>query len=131
MSRLLLDSHIVIAVAERRLPQLPRDMQIAVSDSNSEVSVSTASLWELQIKYRLGKLAVDVQPDLIPKFLAGADVTLLPIMPEHVFALVHPSPLTRDPFDNLLLGVCAAENMRLVTLDRALADHPLAWRPIP
>ena len=30
-----------------------------------------------------------------------------------------------------LVGVCAAEGMKLITLDRALAEHPLAWRDIP
>jgi hypothetical protein len=27
------------------------------------------------------------------------------------------------------LSQCLVENLRLVTLDRALAAHPLAWRP--
>jgi PIN domain nuclease of toxin-antitoxin system len=28
----------------------------------------------------------------------------------------------------LLLAQCQVEGMRLVTLDRALASHPLVWR---
>ena len=39
-----------------------------------------------------------------------------------------PEPPTRDPFDRLLLAQCAVDNLRLVTVDRALAGHPLAWR---
>ena len=45
-----------------------------------------------------------------------------------LLADAEPEPQTRDPFDRLLLGQCQVENLRLVTLDRALAAHPLAWR---
>jgi PIN domain nuclease of toxin-antitoxin system len=55
-------------------------------------------------------------------------LVMLVINPEHVLATVEPEPATRDPFDRLLLGQCQVENMRLVTLDRALSSHPLAWR---
>ena len=34
--------------------------------------------------------------------------------------------VTRDPFDRLLLAQCAIEGRRLVTIDAALRDHPLA-----
>lgn len=36
--------------------------------------------------------------------------------------------MTHDPFDRLLLAQCRVEGMRLVTRNRALAAHPLAWR---
>jgi PIN domain nuclease of toxin-antitoxin system len=31
-----------------------------------------------------------------------------------------------DPFDRMLLAKCQVEVLRLVTIDRALANHPLA-----
>ncbi len=46
----------------------------------------------------------------------------------HAIADIGIEPVTKDPFDRLLLGVCAAEGMKLVTLDRALSNHPLAWQ---
>jgi PIN domain nuclease of toxin-antitoxin system len=55
-------------------------------------------------------------------------VVLLPISPTHATTPVDPWPQTNDPFDRILLSVCQVENLRLVTLDRALIDHPLAWR---
>jgi PIN domain nuclease of toxin-antitoxin system len=56
-------------------------------------------------------------------------MTILNIAAPHVLALVTPEPRPRDPFDRLLLAQCAVENLRLVTVDRALVDHPLAFRP--
>jgi len=63
-------------------------------------------------------------PDAL--FLMGAQ--LLGIELQHVVADIGPEPETKDPFDRLLLSTCAAENFTLVTVDRALVDHPLAWR---
>lgn len=57
--------------------------------------------------------------------MSGLDVTT-----DHALVEVDPVPATRDPFDRLLLGVCAVEGMRLVTTDRVLQDHPLAWRTV-
>jgi PIN domain nuclease of toxin-antitoxin system len=61
-------------------------------------------------------------------FLETIGTVLLPISRDHVLAEVDPAPETRDPFDRLLLAQCQVEGMRLVTRDRALAAHPLAWR---
>lgn len=47
---------------------------------------------------------------------------------EHALTAIGPEPLTNDPFDRLLLGVCAVEHMKLLTLDRAMLDHPLTRR---
>ena len=128
--RLLLDSHILLGIAGKA-PQLPFHLQNLINDSNSSIHVSTATLWELAIKSRLRKL--DPGFDLMdaPALLAEAGYILLDIGHTHVFADIRLEPNTRDPFDRLLLGVCAAEDLKFVTLDRALADHPLAWRPIP
>jgi PIN domain nuclease of toxin-antitoxin system len=46
----------------------------------------------------------------------------------HVITLVLPEPPTRDPFDRLLLAQAQVEGLQLVTIDRALIDHPLAYR---
>jgi PIN domain nuclease of toxin-antitoxin system len=54
---------------------------------------------------------------------------LLVIEASYVLSAVDPEPTTRDPFDRLLLAQCAVENLHLVTIDRHLTAHPLAWRP--
>jgi PIN domain nuclease of toxin-antitoxin system len=41
-------------------------------------------------------------------------------------AAVAPEPLTRDPFDCLLLAQCQIEDVRLITLARVRVSHPLA-----
>lgn len=129
--RLLLDTHYVIELIGLRIdPPIDSEPHPVLRDL-TEVNVSAVSLWEVAIKSRIGKLPLVLAVESWPKMLASASVPLLSIDPEHILADIGPEIDTRDPFDRLLLGVCAAENMRLVTMDRALTSHPLAWRDIP
>ena len=88
-----------------------------------------ASLWEIAIKVRLRKLALGIPLDWIPSIIDRIGLTLIAINHHHVLAVAEPEPATRDPFDRLLLAQSLVENLRLVTIDRALVGHPLAWRP--
>jgi PIN domain nuclease of toxin-antitoxin system len=124
----LLDTNVLIALVDARLDALDRSSRDAVTPPAAVNHVSVASLWEIAIKMRLGKLALSVSPRLLPELIERMGLVMLVINAEHVLATVEPEPATRDPFDRLLLGQCQVENMRLVTLDRALSSHPLAWR---
>jgi PIN domain nuclease of toxin-antitoxin system len=122
---LLLDTHVLIGLIEKRLADT---LRVALAAEGVVLYASVASLWEIAIKVRLGKLPLAVPLEDLPELIEGMAVSVLPIGVEHVLALVDPAPATRDPFDRLLLAQCAVERMRLVTLDRALAAHPLAMR---
>ncbi|HAH08475.1 MAG TPA: PIN domain nuclease [Alphaproteobacteria bacterium] len=127
--RLLLDTHFVIAILERRFERdYPRYAGVVLSDAAAP-SVSVASLWEIAIKTRIGKLDLNVRPDQVAQFCQDAGFGILPINEQHFVAVVDPDPPMKDPFDRLLLAQAQAEGMKLVTLDRVLAGHPQAWRP--
>lgn len=122
---LLLDTHIFLAVigeSERTLPE--RILSQLSGPRSSFVSVTT--LWEIAIKARLGKLELKVGLGGLPKVCESFAFTIVDIKANHVLAEIEPEVTTRDPFDRLLLAQCAVEELRLVTLDRALSDHPLA-----
>lgn len=124
---LLLDTHILLAAIDtpRKLP-VPIEQRLRSEDV--PLFASVASLWEIAIKDRIGKLPMRNPPTALPEALAAAGISLLNIDHRHVLATLDPEPPTRDPFDRLLLAQCAVEGMRLLTVDRALAAHPLAWR---
>jgi len=103
-------------------------MREEIVENNVPTWVSVASIWELAIKERIGKLPISTPLGLWPDALFLLGVQLLEIRLSHVLADIGPEPDTNDPFDRLLLGTSAAESFDLVTLDRALVDHPLAWR---
>ena len=61
--------------------------------------------------------------------IAAYDYTLLCVDHHHAVTDLVDQPDTRDPFDRMLLAQCQVEELRLVTTDRVLKEHPLAWRP--
>jgi PIN domain nuclease of toxin-antitoxin system len=125
--RLLLDTHIVLALIDGRVSATYPAFARALSEE--ELTVSVVSLWEIAIKVRLGKLATRV---LLPDLAGALDhqgVSVMELKVRHAVADVEPSPMTRDPFDRLLLAIAQVEGLKLVTADRVLADHPAAFRP--
>jgi PIN domain nuclease of toxin-antitoxin system len=124
--RLLLDTHILLAVLEKQTANLAPGVRKLLADPAGEFRVSVASLWEIAIKWRLGKLQLSVGLDALPGLLGEVGIELLAINEHHVLAGIEPEPLTRDPFDRLLLAQCVVEGLRLVTVDRALVSHAMA-----
>jgi PIN domain nuclease of toxin-antitoxin system len=126
--RLLLDTHVVIALCRNELRRRFADLVRLLAAPEAEASVSVASLWEISIKTRLGKLDPEIPLARLPELLEAFGLDILSITSRHALAFVAPEPAARDPFDRMLLVQCRIEGLRLVTRDRALAGHPLAWR---
>jgi len=126
--RLLLDTNIVIPLLEEEAGSLPSNLSKALDASTNTTHASVASLWEIAIKSRLGKLPLKTPLQHIPEVLFLAGIDIIAIRVPHVLAELDTLPDTRDPFDRLLLAQCRVEQMRLVTLDAKLIAHPLAWR---
>ena len=126
--RVLLDTHIVLSIVNERTADLPAALRQLLADRDSAFYVSVASLWEIAIKWRLGKLRISGNLELLPAIVTSVGLELIPINEHHVLAVVQPEPPTRDPFDRLLLAQCSVEDLRLVTVDRALISHELAVR---
>jgi PIN domain nuclease of toxin-antitoxin system len=126
--RLLLDTHIALAIVQREMAWRFPAIETLLSNSSAVGLVSVASLWEIAIKTRLGKLAPGLPLAVIPSYLDAGGLDLLQIAVSHVITAADPEPGTRDPFDRLLLAQCQVEGLQLVTIDRALTDHPLALK---
>jgi PIN domain nuclease of toxin-antitoxin system len=124
--RLLLDTHILLALLEERIAAFEPGMKRLLAEPTGEFHVSVASLWEIAIKCRLGKLQLTPSLNTLPELVGGLGIELVPITDQHALIAVEPEPATRDPFDRMLLAQCQVEGFRLVTLDRALVAHPLA-----
>jgi PIN domain nuclease of toxin-antitoxin system len=100
-----------------------------LKDGDAEHHLSAASLWEIAVKHRLGKLRLAVELDALSGLLDRLGVRIVAIDERHALAAVEPESMTRDPFDRMLLTQCQVEGLRPVTIDRALVTHPLAIKP--
>jgi PIN domain nuclease of toxin-antitoxin system len=126
--RLLLDTHILLAIARGEMAKKHPKFSHALSGEEIRGFGSVASLWEIAIKMRIGKLDLGMTVGEFEEYLSWQGVDWLSINPAHTAALVFPEPDINDPFDRMLLEHCKTEGLQLVTVDRALADHPLALR---
>jgi PIN domain nuclease of toxin-antitoxin system len=124
--RLLLDTHVFLALIEPQLSGFRPLTRWLARQPDAELSLSIASLWEIAIKRRLGKLDLPVELSELPGLARLLGIELIVITAQHVLSQLDPEPVTRDPFDRLLLAQCGAEGLRLLTADRALVRHPLA-----
>lgn len=98
----------------------------AIEAEDSEVLVSTASLWEIAIKAALGKLDA---PDDLPERVPALGFQMLPVSVDHAWH-VRALPLHHgDPFDRLLIAQAQIERLPIVTADPAFAayDVEVVW----
>lgn len=126
--KVLVDTHIVISLLRDDLLKKHPDIAALLSDPETVGYLSAASIWEIAIKTRLGKLDIGMPLLDAIGYLSAMGLVALSVEATHAIADLQPLPHTRDPFDRLLLAQCQVESLQLVTLDRALVRHPLAWQ---
>jgi PIN domain nuclease of toxin-antitoxin system len=127
MSGYLLDTNILIALINQTQHRLPRRIRDLLSDPTLKAAVSVVSPWEISIKSAVGKLHLDQDVSELAALVPAYGCRLLPMTIDHALEVAHPEPSTKDPFDRLLLAVCACEGMKLVTVDENLAGHRLVY----
>jgi PIN domain nuclease of toxin-antitoxin system len=88
--------------------------------------VSAASLREIALKVRAGKLAFPQRWEFFHEHLTALGVrSVLRIEARHVFGLFQLPEHHRDPFDRLLIAQCQAQRLPLVASDRLLRRYPI------
>jgi PIN domain nuclease of toxin-antitoxin system len=127
--RLLLDTNILIPMVDGNGRKLPAGVLALLQRDDVDLWASAASVWEVAIKHRLQKLPLPCPLPEWPLALTSLNVMVMPVRIAHTVAEPELPLETKDPFDRLLIAICGLEMMQLVTLDKALLDHPLAWRP--
>ena len=124
--RYLLDTHTLLwfFVDDRRLNRHARRL---IENSNNDRLLSIASLWEIAIKVRIGKLDLSEPFDcLFPEQLhrnrieilnitvdSLVKLTTLPFYPRHG----NPHDQHTDPFDRLIIAQALVEDISVIGVD--------------
>ena len=108
---MLLDTHIFLWWLFDD-PKLPPGTKEYVKDRNNAVFVSTASVWEIATKFRLGKLpdAAEVAKN-VPEWIVRAGFESMPVTAEHAQLAGSWDLSHRDPFDRMLAAQAKLEKM--------------------
>ena len=122
--RILLDTQIAIwALTDTR--RLNERAKTLIADYANDVFVSAVSVWEIAIKFALGKRSGDppFSGEVALDAFLVAGFQMLNVTPRHAASLDGLPPLHGDPFDRMLIAQALSEPLRLLTADRTLAAY--------
>ncbi|HEX8197289.1 MAG TPA: type II toxin-antitoxin system VapC family toxin [Pyrinomonadaceae bacterium] len=114
--QLLIDTHVLIWFLEGN-KSLSKPHRQIISDSQNDVLVSIASLWEIAVKISLGKLTLAKPLADVIKQIAVENIEVLPILPKHTLQVSTLPFHHRDPFDRIIVAQSQVENLPIVTND--------------
>ena len=123
--KVLVDTHAFIwaLLQDHRLS--PKAKQVLSSDE-SELYFSLASIWEIAIKIKTGKLnAIGSSVAYIRDEMEAYGLQLLPIRYEHILQLESLPIHHSDPFDRLLIAQAITESLPILTRDEKFAPYSI------
>jgi len=127
--RLLLDTHIFLWYigADKKLPS---NFLEEIRNPDNQVYLSIVSLWEIIVKYQIGKLPLPEPPQtFITSERQRHLMESLSLDEASVRHLAELPLLHRDPFDRMLICQAKANQMTLVTSDSAILQYTVTTLP--
>jgi len=123
--RILLDTHALLWAIDDP-PRLSGNAKQILTDEANQLFVSVASLLEIVLKKKAGKLALAATADYFQSNMSQLGVgEILPVQPAHVYR-VNELPLHhKDPFDRLLVAQCQVEGLVLLSADPMMKKYPI------
>lgn len=130
--RVLLDTHVALwwLKGDDRIPRRIRDI---VAHPDTEAFVSAATIWEIAIKSKLGKLpAAAAAVETMPACFTDIGFSMLAINAAHAKRAGNLPLHHRDPFDRMLVAQAAIESLTLISGDPVLSlyDVDTGWDAI-
>ena len=123
--RLLLDTHAFLWFVQGN-DSLSNVAKSLIEDSDNRKFISIASLWEMTIKVSMGKLEIEMpMTELVNEQVFGNAFEILSISPEHLDSLSRLPFHHKDPFDRLIIAQGLAEDMSILSVDKAFRDYPV------
>ena len=123
---ILLDTHVLLwALMEP--DKLSITAKQLIEHTENTLWVSSASIWEIATKYRLGKLPhAQALVQGLEQHLQQLQIEELPISIKHAFlAGSHPA-FHRDPFDRMLAAQALLEGIPIITQDTAFQQFQIS-----
>ena len=113
----LLDTHVFIWLDTA--PDLLSQTALRFcQNQDNQLYLSMASVWEMQIKYQLGKLNLKLSiENMITTQQQDNDLKTLGIEAKHIYQLNNLPLHHNDPFDRLILAQALTENMSVISAD--------------
>lgn len=110
---------------DARLPALTKE---AIQKADNEIYLSVVSLWEITIKYSLGRLPLSAAPAAyIPTQRERHGIQSLSLDEASVQRLAALPALHRDPFDRMLVCQAQEHALHLASSDPLINQYPATF----
>ena len=98
-------------------------------ETEPELVLSVASLWELTIKHAAGNIRIEGSLETFRQTVTQKFGTELVIRPEYALTAAGLPLHHRDPFDRMLVAQATTDNLTLVTADEMVRNYggDLLW----
>jgi PIN domain nuclease of toxin-antitoxin system len=103
--------------------QLSKKAKKYIQDTDNQLFVSIASLWEMAIKMSIGKL--DLSQSL-EKIIERLPLEFIKILPIDVFSVLQIQTLPfhhKDPFDRIIIAQTLTENLTIISIETIFDDY--------
>ncbi len=118
MSKYLLDTSVLIWTLLSSSDALSGRALEILKGKGVERFVSAVSLWEIAIKYSIGKLPMDLTPKAFSEeLLQSGEITCLDVTFRHAVSVADLPFHHKDPFDRLLIAQAQCEGLPILTPD--------------
>jgi PIN domain nuclease of toxin-antitoxin system len=120
---LLLDTHVFLWFVNDH-PKLSNHLKDLIEDDDNVSYLSMASLWEMSIKFNLGKLTLEPDyEEFVEREVITSSIKLLKIELEHLKINAALPFHHRDPFDRLIIAQAVVENLPIISVDSAFDKY--------
>lgn len=129
MERILLDTQTVLLLHLEGLSAVPARIRTVLQSPDTDRCLSAVSITEIATKDSIGKLQVSSKD--VSRMVLDLRLTVLPFTGQHAHRLFGLPLHHREPFDRMIIAVALAEDVPLVSGDRAFRrykDLHLLWR---
>lgn len=123
--QLLLDTctFLWMVADEGQLSPRARDL---LEDGGNTLLLHQASIWEIQIKYQRGKLALSEKPQtFISEGLRLHQIDCAPLSTDAIWLLDKLPDYHGDPFDRILIASALCAGLEIVTPDPLIHRYPI------
>ena len=105
--------------------KIPENIKEIINDYDNDIFVSTASLWEIEIKHLKNSELMPYDSVSVFNAIIESDFKLINVRDEYVMELgnIVKQRIHNDPFDHLLLAMAKEEKMTLITHDEFISQY--------
>ena len=91
-----------------------------ITEPKKRIFISAATVWEIGIKWQLGKLKIE---ELMPLLLLSEGFEELSITDLRAQEAANLPRNQKDPFDRILIALARLERLTLISTDKNIADY--------